>query len=118
LTFTEYDWSESYMGFPYDFSDETIILFLKDQTLDFKLYAMPYISVNTGEMYSYSISDSGGLLWCTISDLSTDSRYGKISPSIKRNFRAVRIKNTTGRVSKDWSKFSYQELKEMFDLED
>ncbi len=118
LRFTFYDMNQSYMDFPYIPGDETIVVFLRDETLNFQYHAMPYIDLDNEHLYSYSISDTGGLLWCTVSDLNGSSRYGTISPAITRNFRAVLIPSAAGRVSKDWSQFGYEELKELFGLQD
>jgi|GEM_PF-3886807 len=118
LRFTSYDMNQSYMDFPYTAGGETIVVFLRDESLNFQYHAMPYIDLDNGHLYSYSISDTGGLLWCTVSDLDSENNYGTISPAITRNFRAVLIPSTAGRVSQDWSKFSYEELKAMFGFQD
>lgn len=118
LRFTSYDMNQSYMDFPYTAGDETIVVFLRDESLNFQYHVMPYIDLDHGHLYSYSINDTGGLLWCTVSDLDNENNYGTISPAITRNFRAVLIPSTAGRVSKDWLKFSYEELKAMFGLQD
>lgn len=118
LRFTSYDMNQSYMDFPYTAGDETVIVFLRDASLNFQYHAMPHIDLDNGHLYSYSINDTGGLLWCTVSDLDSENKYGTISPAITRNFRAVLIPSTAGRVSQDWSQFSYEELKELFGLHD
>ena len=116
LTFYAYDSEDGYTGFPSLPGDETTLVFLRDQTLDFKYHAMPYTDLSKGHLYSYT--DNGGSVWCSISDLNATYRSGSIYPAITRNFRAVVIQSSQMRLSKPLASYSYAELKELYNLPD